>query len=333
MNPTSLMVIAEAATCHGGDITRAMELVELAASAGADAIKFQHIHPELLYSPRITVGGSIVDNPSIAQRRSELLSDEELKRLRNHAETCGIDFLLTIFDLQSVNLIEALGLDTIKIASGDLTFLPLVKAVLGSDAHVLLSTGMSSVAEVEQVVMECHDQVEDNLTLLHCTSVYPCPPALANLERIGKLRGLGLPVGYSDHTLGSWASCAAVALGATVLEKHIRLTFGPRTADFDHSMTEDEFGSFVSSVKNVRLAVTASPENLSDEELVVKSRARRGLYARTNLKAGKVISLDDVDFLRPPTDINPMSSNEIIGMRIASDVLRGDPILRSNLRE
>lgn len=332
MSSTSLMIIAEAATCHGGDINRAIELIELAASAGANAIKFQHIHPELLYSPRVTLSGSIVDNPAITQRRSELLSDEELKRLRNHAETCGIEFLLTIFDMQSVNLIQDLGLDTIKIASGDLTFLPLVKSVLRSDAHVLLSTGMSSISEVEQVIRECRELVNNNLTLLHCTSVYPCPPELANLERIGKLRSLGLPVGFSDHTLGSWASCAAVALGATVLEKHIRLKNGPRTADFEHSMTDDEFGAFVSSVKNVRIAGAAWHQKPSDEELIVKSRARRGLYAKTDLMAGKIVSLDDIVFLRPPTDIDPMSLDEIIGMRIGSDVLKGDPILRSDLR-
>lgn len=333
MNPKPLKIIAEAATCHGGSLNRAIELIELAAHAGADAIKFQHIRPEFLYSPRVGVNGVSVTNPVIIQRRNELLSDLDLKRLRNHAETCGIEFLLTIFDVQSVSLIKSLGLDSVKIASGDLTFLPLVTAVLQSKVHVLLSTGMSPISEVEQVIGRCQEQINGNLTLLHCTSVYPCPPGLANLERISKLTELGMPVGYSDHTLGSWASCAAVALGATVLEKHIRLKNGPKTADFAHSMTEDEFGEFVSSVKNVQIASGVWVENLSNDELTVKSRARRGTYARTALRAGQILSLDDLDFLRPPTDIDPLSLHEIIGMRLKSNLSQGDPVFLSNLQK
>jgi N,N'-diacetyllegionaminate synthase len=329
----AIRVIAEAATCHGGDIDIALGLIELASQGGADGIKFQHIVPELLYAPRLAIDGRVVANPAIAQRRKELLSDSELQQLHAHAQACGIEFLLTIFDLQSLELVRKLGLRTVKIASGDLTFMPLVQAVLQSGVQVLLSTGMSPISEVAQVLNNCGDHIDGNLTLLHCTSIYPCPPELANLERIQKLKPFGLPVGYSDHTLGAWASCAAVALGATTIEKHIRLKNGPQTADFAHSMTEENFEEFVVSIRNVSDAVGLVADDPSDAELAVKSRARRGLYARTNLAAGHLISQDDLDFLRPETDVNVLSVSTIIGTRLISDISEGDPILLTNLQK
>ena len=162
--------------------------------------------------------------------------------------------------------------------------------------------------------------------------VYPCPSNLINLKRIDELKEFGFAVGFSDHSLGEWAANAAVALGSSIIEKHIRLENGPKTADYDHSMTENNFTKFVESVRSVEQGMLPTHLEHSDEEILVRQRARRGIYANANLQAGKTINQEDLVYLRPENDFSPIMENEIVGKKILKMVEEGDPIVRSEFQ-
>jgi len=324
-----LKIIAEAATCHGGQLELAKQLIRMAADAGADTVKFQHIVPESLYSTKILESGEWIPNPAILKRTKERLSHSELLLLKNFADDIGIEFALTLFDVESLKLVDELGLPFVKVASGDLSFTLFLNQIGKLPVPVIMSTGMSSISEIEIAIDALNLQDKQDLTLLHCVSVYPCEARLVNLNRILVLKELGFRVGYSDHTLGDWAAHTAVGLGASVIEKHIRLKNGPVTSDYDHSMIEDEFKRFVTSLREVDKALCNNGLALSDEERIVKARARRGVYASKDIES--IISLTDLTFLRPESDFGPMDYRDLIGRRVKQLIPSGHPILKKYL--
>lgn len=319
-------IIAEAATCHGGQLELAKSLVLMAADAGADTIKFQHIVPERLYSPRAMVSGKWIQNPAILSRTKELLSNEDLISLKQYADRIGIEFALTLFDIGSLEMVSMLGLPFVKIASGDLSFFPFLEQISSLDVPIILSTGMASMSEISTAISVLNPKNINSLTLLHCVSVYPCPPSLVNLARITELQKFGFMVGYSDHSLGDWAAHSAVALGAEVIEKHVRLSSGPITPDFDHSMSEIEFTKFVNSIRDVERGLLENPNSQSIEESLVQKRARRGVYAAKDIETGQVISESDFMFLRPESEFTPMNYQQLIGKKVLKKIGSGEPI-------
>ncbi len=319
-------IIAEAATCHGGQLELAKSLVLMAADAGADIIKFQHIIPERLYSPRAMVSGKWIQNPAIQSRTQELLSYEDLVSLKRYSDKIGIEFALTLFDIRSLELVSMLGLPFIKIASGDLSFFPFLEQISSLDVPVILSTGMASMSEISAAISVLNPKSSNSLTLLHCVSVYPCPPNLVNLQRITELQKFGFMVGYSDHSLGDWAAHSAVALGAEVIEKHVRLSNGPITPDYEHSMSEIEFTKFVNSIRNVQHGLLEHPNGQSIEESLVQKRARRGVYAAKDIEKGQVMSESDFVFLRPESEFTPMNYQQLIGKKVLKNIGSGEPI-------
>ena len=327
-----IKIIAEAATCHAGDVDLGKKLILMAAAAGADTIKFQHIIPHQLYAPHSKASGQRVPNPAIQNRMKERLSDRDLQALKRFADEVGIEFALTLFDIESLELVSILDLHFVKIASGDLNYFDFLEKIRGLEVPVLLSTGMASMSEISEAIKVLMPRKASDLTLLHCVSVYPCPSNLINLSRICALKEFGYEVGFSDHSLGAWAANAAVALGSTVIEKHIRLEDGPKTADYDHSLTETEFTNFVLSVRNVEQGMLENSDRLSDEEILVKQRARRGLYANTDLPVGHIITQADLAFLRPESDFSPMMGFEVVGKKLLKMIEKGDPIGRSDLQ-
>ena len=327
-----IKIIAEAATCHAGDVDLGKQLILMAAAAGADTIKFQHIVPHQLYVPHSKASGERVTNPVIQNRMAERLSDLDLQVLKHFADEVGIEFALTLFDIESLELVSILDLHFVKIASGDLNYFAFLEKIRGLEVPVLLSTGMASMPEISATIKVLAPKNACDLTLLHCVSVYPCPPNLINLSRISELKEFGYKVGFSDHSLGEWAASAAVALGSSVIEKHIRLENGPKTADFDHSMTEAEFTKFVKSIRNVELGMLENPAGLSDEEILVKKRARRGMYANKDLPAGHIIAQSDLAFLRPENDFSPTMSLEVVGKKLLKMIEKGDPVGRSDFQ-
>lgn len=325
-------IIAEAATCHAGQLELAKSLISMAAEAGADTVKFQHIVPQSLYAPHSIISGERVLNPVIASRAEERLSNNNLLILKHFADEIGIEFALTLFDIESLELISTLELPFVKIASGDLTFFPFLEQISKLEVPVVLSTGMASMSEISAAINVLNPKNPRSLTLLHCVSVYPCAPSLVNLTRISDLQEFGFEVGYSDHTLGDWAALSAVALGAKVIEKHIRLNGGPKTPDHDHSMTEIEFKRFVTSITVAEQGMLRHDKGLSNEETLVKSRARRGVYAMTDLEIGHTIRELDLVFLRPESEFTPMNYIELVGRKVLQKIGRGDPIQVSYLQ-
>ena len=304
----------------------------MAARAGADVIKFQHIVPERLYAPYSKLSGNRIPNPAIENRTKEKLSENDLQVLKGFADENGIDFALTLFDIESLELVSVLDLPFVKVASGDLNYGRFLREISTLNVPVVLSTGMATLSEISTAIDDLRPNKTSNLTLLHCVSVYPCPSNLINLKRIDELKEFGFAVGFSDHSLGEWAANAAVALGSSIIEKHIRLENGPKTADYDHSMTENNFTKFVESVRSVEQGMLPTHLEHSDEEILVRQRARRGIYANANLQAGKTINQEDLVYLRPENDFSPIMENEIVGKKILKMVEEGDPIVRSEFQ-
>ena len=319
-------VIAEAATCHGGDYDEAIRLVHAAKVAGADVVKFQLIDPYKLYRPWVESEGVRTPNPVIEQRLLEVLPKSAWIEIANASRESGIECAFTVFDLDALSFVAELDVPFVKIASGDLTYIPLLEAAGSSSKPVILSTGMGTMQEVETALSALTRFGDTGVSLMHCVSIYPCPPERANLRRIEALKKFGLPVGYSDHTLGSWASVAAVALGSVTLEKHFRRSSGPRTVDWDHSLDELEFAKYVNDVRHLAASLTTSGIDVSEDEMATRLRARRGVYASRDLAKSHVMSSEDLLLVRPTTSLPLTDTNLVTGKTLLRDIASGEEI-------
>ena len=327
----SIFIIGEAATCHGGDERDAHALVDAASKAGCSAIKFQLIEPAELYAPRIPENGTTVANPARAAREKEKLPLAAWKEIRAHCDDAQIQFSATVFGLSSLELLLALEPDFLKIASTDTNFTSFVRALGSVGLPIFLSTGMSSLSEVQMSVNVLRESSCPSVCILHCVSVYPCPPHLANLPRLECLKTLGFPVGFSDHTLGVGAAAAAVAMGAVAIEKHMKLAEGSPTADSEHSLDEEGLAHFVAEIKATKAALEDRGFELDPQERDVASRARRGAYAAQWLARGHILQSTDISWLRPATDLRPNEEAEIVGRRLLREVNAGDPIYSKDI--
>ena len=308
-------VIAEAGVNHNGSLELAKRLVDVASEAGADAVKFQTFKADRLVSPsapkaeyqkRACGDGSQYE----MLKRLELSSDAHLE-LKEHCARRGIEFLSTPFDESAARFLHSIGVTTFKISSGSVTDYPLLREVNGFGAKVFLSTGMATLAEIGEaldVLTRC------DVTLLHCTTEYPCPYECANLHVMKTMRKrFGLPVGYSDHTQGLEISIAAVALGAEVLEKHVTLDRGMSGPDHKASIEPDELKRLVVAIRNVEASLGNGEKILSPGEVKNMAVARKSIHASCFIRKGTVFSEDNLIAKRPGTGCSPMLWNEVIG--------------------
>ncbi len=311
-----LHLIAEAGTNHGGSLETARQLVDAARAAGADSVKFQVIYPEGLYLPEFFVNGAYVPNEVFAKRQAAMLADDDWRRLSDHARERGLPLSASIFDRRGLDLLEALDAPYIKIASCDLNNTPLLAAAAARGRRLILSTGMSTLAEIERAVRAVQQAGSTELVLMHCVSVYPCPTAQANVRFVETLaRTFGLPVGFSDHTEGSVAAAMAVALGATWIEKH--LTLDRAAAGFDHAyaMEPAMWKAYATDLRAAEVAGRAPVEKVQSAEAGVRQRARRALYAARDLQPGETISERDVLIVRPEGPLTPDDATRVVGGR------------------
>lgn len=299
-------IVAEGGVNHGGKLATALALVDAAVAAGADVVKFQLYQAEKLL---------VAHHPDSQMLKDLELSLEDFKEL---AQKCrrsiapGVEFLVSVFNLEAVALADQLrtigertlrpSLARLKIPSGELTNLPLIKAVARAGFPVIISTGMGRLSEVEAAI-ETYEAVRISGSyidcLLHCTSEYPADPAHANLRAMETLRrAFGYPVGLSDHTLGWEVAVAAVALGATMVEKHLTLSRQMEGPDHQSSLEPDEFARMVKAVRNVESALGDGRKRPSAEEMVTAERARKKLVAACDIPAGTVITEEMVNRLR-----------------------------------
>jgi N,N'-diacetyllegionaminate synthase len=318
-------VVAEAGVNHNGSVEMALQLVDAAAEAGADAVKFQTFRAEAVV---------LSDAPQAAYQRARAPAGSQLEMLRRlelpadawpslmaRAGERGIAFLSTPFDIGSVALLAELGVPAFKIGSGDLPNLVLLRAVAAHGRPVLLSTGMADMAEVEAAVDDLRRHGDPPLVLLQCTSAYPAPAEDANLRAMATLRDrFGVPVGYSDHTLGISTATAAAALGAAMIEKHLTLDRSLPGPDHAASLEPSAFRELVGAVRDAWVALGDGTKAPRPPELDASHAARRSLVAGRAIARGAVLGADDIGAMRPAGGIPPLRLDELIGRRAARDL-------------
>lgn len=334
---TGCFVIGEAGVNHNGNLELAHRLIEVAAEARADAIKFQTFDPDLLASAEAPKAEyqARATGASESQRemlRRLVLSKDAHRELKRHAEQRGLIFLSTPFDEESADFLEELGVAAFKVASGEITNHPFIAHLAGKGMPVLLSTGMSNLEEVASAVAVVESTGAPAYALLHCTSSYPAPPQSANLRALLTLRQrFGVEVGYSDHTTGASVPLAAIALGATLLEKHVTLDRTMNGPDHATSMEPTSFAELVREIRAVEVALGDGVKAPQPCEQDARRVARRSLFAARELHAGNVLAMGDLIAQRPGTGISPARLPQLVGRRLKRDVVAGAMLAESDL--
>jgi N-acetylneuraminate synthase/N,N'-diacetyllegionaminate synthase len=323
----TLTVIAEAGVNHNGDETLAHALIDVAVEAGADAVKFQTFDTARLTSAHARTAPYQAERSDVFDQASLLTSltlpESAWTGLRDHAVEAGITFLSTPFDLESARMLVDLGVSTLKVSSGELTNLPFLRALAAMDIPLLVSTGMGDAAEVAAAVEAC--AMAPSLTLFHCVSSYPAPIEQANLRAIPAMReAYGVPVGWSDHTIGTTSAIAAVALGASVLEKHVTTDKSLPGPDHAASAEPAELADYIAVARAAASALGDGVKRRMPAEQEVAAVARRSWHAVRELAVGNLIAEDDVVALRPELGISP--AIDLTGARVTRGVAAGDPI-------
>lgn len=336
----SVFIIAEAGVNHNGDADRALLMVDAAQAAGADAVKFQTFSADKLAAPGAEKADyqkrETGEGGQHAMLRALEMSEDLHHRLIARCRETGVEFMSTPFDEEAADFLVAAGMARIKIPSGEIVNHPFLRHLAALDRPLILSTGMATMDEVTEavaVIAETRASIgltgplRDVLTVLHCTSNYPAAPADVNLRAMGAIgEATGLPVGYSDHTLGLAISTAAVALGATVIEKHFTLDTTLPGPDHRASLTVEQLAALVRQIRDVEVALGSSVKAPTEAELPVRAIARRSVMARTALPAGHVLTLEDLILLRPASGIAPRDRDELPGRTLRTAVEAGQPL-------
>lgn len=320
-------IIAEAGTNHNGSRATAERLIEVARFAGANSVKFQIIYPEGLYLTRLWQDGSLVSNPVVDARRNQMLSDDDYHGLADKARVAGIPLSASVFDARGVALLDSLDPPYLKIASTDLNNGPLLTTAAERGRRMIVSTGMSSLGEIERAVEIITATGNRDLVLMHCVSVYPCPTERMNLGFLDTLRtAFGFPVGLSDHTESSIAAAIAVAKGATWIEKHFTLDRTSEGFDHAYAMEPDALAAYVADVRAAAAACAPVDGKLGEQERTVRKRARRALYTTRDLAPGEELVADAVQIVRPEGPLAPNDLPLILGRRLRRAVRAFDPL-------
>ena len=329
--PGRCFVIAEAGVNHNGDVELARQLIESAAAAGADAVKFQTWRTEKLVTRDAPLAGYQARSGSESSqfamlKRLELLP-ETFSVLAKHAKERGIVFASTPDDEESADFLDSLDVPFVKIGSPEVTNLAFLRHVARLRRPVILSTGMSDLTEVRQAVSAILDEGNDQLVLLHCVSSYPAPLSEANVRAMGALRDeFDLPVGFSDHTLGTAASLAAVALGARVLERHLTLDRTLPGPDHAASLDPQQFSALVSQIRDIEASLGDGVKRVTEAELDARETMRRVVVARRKLDVGTYVQADDVELLRAGPGVAIALLPSVLGRRLRADIAEGDAI-------
>jgi len=317
----SIFVIAEAGVNHNGSIELAKKLIDVASDAGADAVKFQTFKADKLVSKDTQKANYQKETTDEHESQYEMIKKLELdtdthKELIAYCKEKNIMFLSTPFDLDSVDLLNDLGLKIFKIPSGEITNLPYLRKIGSLRKKVILSTGMADIGEIEDaldVLIEAGTKKED-ITVLHANTMYPTPMEDVNLRAmvtIGKT--FDVAYGYSDHTLGIEVDIAAVAMGASCIEKHFTLDKTMEGPDHKASLEPDELKAMVKAIRNIELALGSSIKKPSPSEKPNMQVARKSIVASKLIKKGEILSEENLAIKRPGNGISPMRWDEIIG--------------------
>ena len=316
-----VQIIAELGVNHNGEIDLAHELIDVASIAGADYVKLQTSIPNLVtsrYAPKADYQLSSTEpNETLLEMCNKLtLSFQETRSLKLYAEKKDIKFLSTPFDLVSIDFLYKLGLDCLKIPSGEITNLPYLRKIGGLKKEIIMSTGMANLEEIKDAlnILTNFGTPKEKITLLHCNTEYPTPMEDVNLNAMLTIRDeLGVKVGYSDHTLGIEIPIAAAAMGATVIEKHFTLSREMEGPDHRASLEPDELKAMVAAIRNIEKAMGYGVKKPSKSEMKNILIARKSIVAKKPIRKGESLTEDNLTVKRPGTGISPMEWDEILG--------------------
>ena len=336
MTSDHVFLIAEAGVNHNGRLDLALQLVDAAHAAGADAVKFQTFRAEDLALPGTATAayqqGATGETDQFTMLRKLELSAEQHQIIAAHCARVGIEFMSTPFSEEAVDLLVSLGVRRLKLSSGEIVNRPLLDKAAAAGLPLILSTGMATLAEVQQAVgwvqaaweQRGAPQYPEPLTLLQCTSAYPAPDEALNLRAIATLRAAtGLPTGYSDHSLGNTAALAAVALGACVVEKHITLDRTLPGPDHRASSEPPEFAALAQDIRRIEAMLGDGVKAPRPDELDVLTVARRSVVLATALPAGTVLRREHLQLRRPASGIPAAEFDTVIGQSLCADMAAG----------
>ncbi|MDR2221528.1 MAG: N-acetylneuraminate synthase [Flavobacteriaceae bacterium] len=317
------IIIAEAGVNHNGDLNNAFLLIDKALEAGVDYIKFQTFKAEALVSKKAKkaeyqILNTKEDNDSQLDMLKKLeLSKEDHEKIISYCSRKGIKFFSTAFDLESLVYLKEIGLKLVKIPSGEITNLPYLRLAANLFDEVILSTGMCSLEEVREAlnVFVLEGIAKENITILHCNTEYPTPMVDVNLSAMKTIEEeLGVAIGYSDHTMGIEVPIAAVALGATVIEKHFTLDRMMPGPDHIASLEPNELKAMVSAIRNIELAISGNGlKEPSESEQKNIAIARKSIVAKRDIVIGEVLTEENITVKRPGHGISPMKWDDVIG--------------------
>lgn len=311
-------IIAEAGVNHNGDINIAYRLCDSAKAAGADAVKFQIFDPEKLVTKNAKKADYQSKNDKTSDTQYEMLkrlalSHDEFRSISLYCKKIGIEFMATAFDEDSVDFLYGLGVGVIKIPSGEITNLPYLIKISKLWKNIIMSTGMATFDEIKEAYSVL-SKYGARVTVLHCTTEYPAPFETVNLNAMRVLgEKLGIRYGYSDHTKGIEVPIAAVALGASVVEKHFTLDKKMDGPDHKASIEPHELKAMVDAIRNVEISLGVADKVVNDCEIRNRLVARKSIVAKKAIKKGEVFSEDNLTTKRPGTGISPMRWFEILG--------------------
>tara|TARA_B100000787_G_scaffold170069_1_gene163811 strand:- start:9293 stop:10300 length:1008 start_codon:yes stop_codon:yes gene_type:complete len=329
-----ILIIAEAGVNHNGDLALAKQLIDVAADAGADLVKFQTFSADRLVTREAKKADYQSEATGNVETQHQMLSRLELTASMHHeliayCATRNIEFFSTGFDIESVDFLMGLGIKHFKIPSGEITNLPYLRHIGQFSKSVIISTGMATLGDIEAAidVIEQAGTRRSLITVLHCTTEYPTPMDEVNLSAMQSIRAaFGVATGYSDHTAGIEVSIAAAALGATVIEKHFTLDKNLPGPDHKASLKPDELKAMVNAIRNIEISLGDGIKRLTPSEALNKPVARKSLVAGKAIKAGEVFSVENITTKRPGIGISPMNWDTVIGSKAVRDFMADELI-------
>ena len=331
---SKVFIIAEAGVNHNGSTELAKKLIDVAVHSGADAIKFQTFKAENLVSKKAQKAEYQKQTTDSKESQFEMIKKLELdvdthQALMAYCAEKNILFLSTPFDHDSINLLNKLGLDIFKIPSGEITNSPYLKQIGALNKQVILSTGMANLGEIEAAlaVLVSAGTQRKRITVLHANTMYPTPMEDVNLKAMQTIgQAFDIAYGYSDHTLGIEVDIAAVAMGASVIEKHFTLDKTMEGPDHKASLEPDELKAMVKAIRNIELALGSRVKQVSNSERPNMAVARKSLIAKIDIKQGEQFTENNLTIKRPGAGISPMRWDEVIGQTAQKNYLADDLI-------
>lgn len=330
---SAIFLIAEVGVNHNGDIHLARQMIDAAKNAGADAVKFQTFQADELVSPGTPKVHYQESTTSPGESHYEMIKKLELKRedhfiLKSYCDQLGIEFLSTPYDIGSAKFLnEDLGVRLFKTASADIVDLPLHKYIASTGKHSIVSVGMASLGEIEEVIDIYRESGNLNLTLLHCVSNYPCNDESLNLRVITTLKNaFQLPVGYSDHSVGYEAAVLSASLGATIIEKHFTLDKNLPGPDHQASSLPSEFAALACAVRRAENMLGIPIKRCQEEERQMALVSRKSIVSNKNMNIGHIIKPDDLTLKRPGTGLSSRNIKDLIGKALTRDIKENQQI-------